>query len=405
MLNRSLGPVAGASPASISVALGSIRQHLGMEIAYISQFVGDRSFFREVDAPGLEHLIKPGDSLALSDVYCPHILSGRLPELMPNTANFPLAAAMPITARTPIGAHASVPIRDADGTAIGMFCCLSPTPNATLNDRDLQVLRVFADMAAHQIRGKLDVERADATRRSRMEQTIGRTEWTVAYQPIWDFRTGRLCAFEALCRFSAEPYRSPDKWFAEAWAAGLGPDLECAVIATAVDALPALPNDVVVSVNASPETILSGRLPALLAHTALRRLVIEITEHAPVSDYEALRNAIAPLRRGGARVAIDDAGAGFASLQHIVQLKPEIIKLDIGLTRGVNSDPARRALAAALIYFAQETDSAIVAEGIETKAERDTLTALGVMRGQGYFLGRPVPLHEAQALLRQPIAA
>src|SRR5947209_2744304 len=97
-----------------------------MEAAYVSEFKDNRSVFREVDAPGLEHTITTGNSLLLDDVYCPHILSGRLPELMRNTADFPLAASMPITARIPIGAHASVPIRNADGTPMGMVCCFSP---------------------------------------------------------------------------------------------------------------------------------------------------------------------------------------------------------------------------------------------------------------------------------------
>ena len=169
--------------------------------------------------------------------------------------------------------------------------------------------------------------------------------------------------------------------------------------------MPAIPSDVLLAVNASPATILSGRLPAMLDSLPLRRISIEITEHAPVDDYEALRAALAPLRAQGVRIAIDDAGAGYASFQHIIQVKPDAIKLDIGLTRDINIDPARRALAAALIYFADKTDSIIIAEGIETKAERDTLTTLGVMRGQGYFLGRPVPLQEAQAILRAPAAA
>jgi GAF domain-containing protein len=132
-------------------ALQAVRRHLGMEVAYISKFVDERSVFEKVDAPGLEAMIKPGDSRALDEVYCRHILAGRIPQLMANTADHPFAAAMPITAAVPIGAHMSVPITLPGGRIYGMFCCLSPTPNASLNQRDLDVMRAFADMTALQI--------------------------------------------------------------------------------------------------------------------------------------------------------------------------------------------------------------------------------------------------------------
>lgn len=135
----------------IDRVLQSVRQHLGMEVAYVSEFVGNDSVYRAVDAPGLEALIKPGDRRSLDDVYCRHILAGRLPELIPDTSAIPLAAAMPITQAVPIGAHVSVPLKLSDGSVYGMFCCLSPSTNRTLNDRDLQVMRAFADIAAQQI--------------------------------------------------------------------------------------------------------------------------------------------------------------------------------------------------------------------------------------------------------------
>lgn len=395
---------AGAAESSetIAQALQSVRKHLGMEVAYLSEFVEGRSIFREVDAPGLEALIKPGDSGSLDDVYCRHILEGRLPELMNDTADHPLAAAMPITQATPIGAHMSVPIRLADGSAYGMFCCLSPHANKTLNDRDLQIMRVFADMAA----GQINKNAAAALRlrqiRSRIETIIAAREFSLVYQPIWDFRSMRPTGFETLCRFAAQPYRTPDKWFNDAAEARCGVDLEIAVLDMALQAFPALPDDVYLSLNASPDTILSGRLGPLFAGAPMRRLVLEVTEHAPVGDYDQLRGALKPLRDAGAKLAIDDAGAGYASLQHIVQLKPDFIKLDIGLTRAVDTDPARRALATALISFARDTGSLIIAEGIETAAELETLQRLGVPRGQGYFLGRPASLENAITLAAAP---
>jgi EAL domain-containing protein (putative c-di-GMP-specific phosphodiesterase class I) len=92
------------------------------------------------------------------------------------------------------------------------------------------------------------------------------------------------------------------------------------------------------------------------------------------------------------RLAVDDAGAGFSSLHHILLLSPDIIKLDITLVRDINRDPVKRALAWSLVTFAREIGSTIIAEGIETAAELATLVELGIPWGQGYHLGRPEPL-------------
>jgi len=127
-----------------------------------------------------------------------------------------------------------------------------------------------------------------------------------------------------------------------------------------------------------------------------------VTEHARVADYDLLSRELKNLRNLGAGIAIDDAGAGYSGLQHIIQLKPDIIKLDIGLTRAIDADPARRALATALIFFARETGCVIVAEGVETNSELETLRLLGIPKVQGYFLGRPIDLQSAIALVSYP---
>lgn len=129
--------------------------------------------------------------------------------------------------------------------------------------------------------------------------------------------------------------------------------------------------------------------------------MLEITEHAHVEDYNCLLQAIEPLRARGVRLAVDDAGAGYSSLQHILQLQPDLIKLDIGLTRSIDLDPARRALASALVSFARETGSHIIAEGVETASELAALRSIGVDKAQGYFLGRPMHLEAAVRLFDQ----
>jgi EAL domain-containing protein (putative c-di-GMP-specific phosphodiesterase class I) len=384
-------------PASIALALSSIRKHLGMEVAYVSEFVDGRSVFREVDAPGLESLIKVGDSQSLDDVYCRHILLGRLPELMADTADHPLATTLPITAM--VGAHLSVPIRLPGGEVFGMFCCLSPQANRTLNDRDLGVMRVFAEMAAAQLgRGKAEERRA-LDQVARIEHVIADAGFEVVLQPIWEFGSARPRGFEALSRFSALPSRTPDLWFQEAAEVGLGVSLEMATLTEALATLRVLPADIYLSVNASPATILSGELPAAFAGYPLQRIVLEVTEHSLIDDYAQIGAALAPLRARGMKLAVDDAGAGYASFRHILRLAPDMIKLDMALTRSVDTDLSRRALVSAMVLFARETGSQVVAEGVETEAEWLTLHGLGIQRGQGFLLGHPGDLEAALALV------
>jgi EAL domain-containing protein (putative c-di-GMP-specific phosphodiesterase class I) len=385
---------AAASDVMIGRMLQSVRQHLGMDVAYVSEFVGGESVYQAVDAPGLESLIKAGDRRSLDDVYCTHILAGRLPEIMPDTALFPLAASLPITRDTPIGAHVSVPLRLADGSVHGMFCCLSPHPEPSLNARDLQVMRAFADLAAQQI-GRDRAARGEVSeKRERIERLIREGGMEIHLQPIFDFARPRPAGFECLARFTAEPRRSPDKWFLEAAELGLGVEMELAAIRLALKTGNALPRDVYLTVNASAEALLSEGLEGALQGFPLERLVLELTEHAGVREYGVLAARIDALRDAGAKLAIDDAGSGYSGLQHIVQLRPDLIKLDMTLTRNVDTDQARRALAAAFIFYARETGCQILAEGIETEAELATLKALGVHRGQGYLLGKPAPLDQ-----------
>jgi len=379
-------------------ALQAIRSHLGMEVAYVSEFVDDRSVFREVDAPGLEALIKVGDSRSLDDVYCRHILEGRLPQLIPDTANEPIAMAMPITHAVPIGKHVSVPITLADGRVHGMFCCLGPKADHSLHERDLQLMKVFADLTAFEISRDLEASKAVREKEGRISDVIRENRFSIVYQPICKLETMRPVGFECLMRFSASPARSPDKWFAEAAETGRGTLLELAAIRMALSAISSFPADVYLAVNASPETVMSGELQEALDGIPGHRIVLEVTEHAHITDYERLLGALQPLRSRGVRLAVDDAGAGYSSLQHILNLRPDAIKLDMGLTRGIDADPARKALASALIGFARETGSRIIAEGVETASELSVLRAIGVEMAQGYFLGRPTPLESAAAL-------
>lgn len=381
-------------------ALQSIRRHLAMEVAFVSEFNAGRRYFRSVDSGREGEVIQPGGSDPLEDSYCQRIADGRLPELMRNAWDNAEACTLPATKAVPVGAHLSVPIRLSDGRTYGTFCCFSTVPNYDLNDRDLNVMRAFAEVVAEQIERTLAEREEAAKRTQRIESALQSEALSIVYQPILDIARSRVVGFEALSRFATPPRRPPDVWFAEAASVGRGVELECQAIRLALSALDRLPAWAYLSVNASPATLMSGMLEELLADVDLSRVVVEITEHEAVHHYNALSAAFAPLRARGLRLAIDDAGAGYASFRHILNLEPHMIKLDVSITRDVHVDRFRRALAAALCRFAEETNCRIVAEGVQKAEELATLRELGFDGAQGHFLGHPEPLPKALELCR-----
>jgi len=243
------------------------------------------------------------------------------------------------------------------------------------------------------------VERAEREsrelKRHRIAHAISDEQFAIVLQPIVDIVTNKVVGCEALTRFSAEPLRGPDRWFNEAAEVGLGTQLELATMRRALQMLDVLAEAVFLAVNVSPVTLLSPELATLLADFSdFSRLVVELTEHVPVEDYDLVHASLAGMRHRGARLAVDDTGAGYASFQHLLSLRPDVVKLDSSLTRGLHEDPARHALAAALVSFTTEVDTALVAEGIESADELAALEKLGVRWVQGYHLGRPQPLDQ-----------
>ena len=211
----------------------------------------------------------------------------------------------------------------------------------------------------------------------------------MVFQPIVDVRRGSVTGIEALARFDHEPKRSPEVWFAEAASADLGAELDMAVAEKALAILPELPHTVDLFMNVRPETLFARPFAELMATASGRSVVLELTEHAPVEDYRRLKNALAPLRERGFRLAVDDVGAGYSSFRHLLNLRPDVLKIDISLCRAIEGDRARQVVAAALASLGRELGAAVVAEGIETRAELDVVRNLGVDCVQGFLLGRP----------------
>lgn len=384
---------AGNDDDFVGAALRAVRAHLGMDVAFVSEFKAGRRYFRYVDAAAYEAPIAVGQSDPFDAGYCKCVVDGLLPQLIPNTADVPRAAAMPVTSAFPIGAHISVPIRLSDGTVYGTFCCFSYSPDESLNSRDLQTIHAIADLVSY----RLDQDAKSAARQQSRIADVRRLfdpgVLSVVYQPIFDLASPAPVGFESLSRFAVEPRQTPDKWFSQAADIGLGVDLEFAAVRAAVQDFKAAPEECYLAVNVSPAAAISSKLAPAVEDLAPQRLVLEVTEQASVEDYPELRRALDPFRAEGVKLAIDDVGAGFANMRHILNLGPDFIKLDMSLTRGVNGDSGRAAMAAALVTFAEKTGCKVVAEGIETLAELETLRNVGVHCGQGYLLGRPDVLH------------
>lgn len=231
-----------------------------------------------------------------------------------------------------------------------------------------------------------------------IRRTIERDRVAVVFQPIVELSTGRVVGMESLARFPDEPDQPTDHVFVQAWESGLGVELEMAALRKAVDAGWELPAGLFQSVNLSPEAIQSEEFKRMLGSLPWMRLIVELTEHDEVRDYERLGEPLADIRSRGGQVAIDDVGAGFATLRHVVTLSPDIVKLDDSLWRGADLGPARLSLSRGVVACSEQLGALVVAERIETREEWDALRGVGATYGQGYFFGRPAPLSSRQVL-------
>jgi PAS domain S-box-containing protein len=226
---------------------------------------------------------------------------------------------------------------------------------------------------------------------NRVYERLHSGEIQPVFQPILSVSTGRLIGAEGLSRFPGSD-RYPDQWFNDAAEVGLGVELELEALRRLLSASRQLPEDLYVSLNVSPHTLLRAELLELLVTAGIptRRIVLEITEHASITEYDEVLAAVAALRAVGVRLAVDDAGAGYSSFRHILRLAPEIIKLDRSLIAGLHVDPALRALASAVVTFGLEMSATVTAEGIETPEELRCAQDLGIHSAQGYLFGKPV---------------
>src|ERR1035437_2137625 len=289
-----------------------------------------------------------------------------------------------------VQAVACAPVRHEQRLIGLLVICATGSVEEIALTEALPALVEFADLAGALI-GRDVAERTEAGRgRDHVSGIIAHRAFGPVFQPIVDLRRDEIVGYEALTRFTDGS--NPEVLFDEATAVGLGHELEAATLEAALAASEALPESAWLNLNASPEFIVAGEpLRTILAGNRRRLVLVEVTEHTAITDYPAFRAAMAALGPS-VEFAVDDAGTGFSSLRHIVELRPTFVKLDRSLMAGLESDEARQAMIVGLCHFAHVTGCRLIVEGIETNSELTVLRALTIELGQGYLLGRPLPV-------------
>lgn len=385
----------------VAELLRTAKQALGLSVTFLSRLDGVTQRLQVVES-SFPLLFPEGSERPQSSTFCQAILDGRLPAVIPDVRKFPVAMALSAARFPRLRSYISVPVRLSDGSLYGTLSGAGLTTDKNLSARDKALMEVLAAAAAVVLEpGVVEAARRTAIE-SRLRPMMAGGGPTVVMQPIVDLTTGRRVGAEALSRFPVDWDRSPDVVFEEAHSVGLSDELELMALENAAARLDV---DGYVSMNISPRTLLTARCAEFLGRLPAERVLLEISEHDRVEDYDALAAALAAPRAAGMRLAIDDVGAGYASLRHIMMTAPDVIKLDRGIVTNIAGDKVRRALVSSLVDFARGSGATVVAEGIETAQDAETCLELGVDLGQGWFFGRPGPPSGLEPIVARDAAA
>ena len=391
------GPARTPAQRQVADLLSTAKDALELSVAFLSRLDDTTQYLEVVDASGPAALLfREGVTQPRATTFCQKILDGDLPAVIPDVTAIPAAMALP-AARVPrIRSYVSVPVTLSDGTLYGTFCAAGLTSDKRLSKRDRALMQVLAHAAALVLEPELREQERREQIEGRLLPLMSAGGPVVVLQPIVDLATGHRSGAEALSRFPAEWSLPPDVCFEQAHSVGLGHRLELLALERAAEHLDEVGG--YVAMNVSPDTLLVPETLALFERLDARRVVLELSEHDPVDDYQTLAEALYPLRAKGMRLAIDDVGAGFSSLRHIVVTRPDVIKLDRSIVAGVSSDVVLPTLVHSLVEFAHSIGAVVVAEGIETAEDAATLLQLDVDLGQGWHFGRPGPASDLPPL-------
>ena len=380
---------AAADPEdTIDRLLEDARRRLDMDIAYLSVNNGDRQNIgpivtRPEELPAQSFSSEAQNSLSY------FVELGLIARVIRDIDCDPIATGLVAGHLNDYRAGVIAPLVLPDGRRHGSLVCASRTARPDLDHSDLAVAETLAGLIVREL-GRSQLSSAHHDRTAALLLPYLRPDGIlIELQPIVDLQTGRTVGLEALSRFP-ERGAGPTEVFRDARAIGWGTRLEAAAAGAALDRLPDVPAGCFLSINLSPEALSDRTLINRLCASDGRRLVVEITEHAPIDNPPTLLLHLAELRAAGVRIAVDDVGAGYATPGHVVLTAPDIIKVDTGLIRHIDTDAMRTALLRAMSTFSTEVGATLVAEGVETEAERDALVSVGIRFAQGYLFGRPV---------------
>jgi EAL domain-containing protein (putative c-di-GMP-specific phosphodiesterase class I) len=383
-----VAPQRSRAEEQVAELLQTARSSLDLSVAFLSRLDGTTQHLEVVES-SVPFLFREGVTQPQATSLCQAILDQKLPAVIPNLRDHPYAMTLPAARMPRIRSYVSVPVVLSDGSVYGTFCAAGLTSDKALTKRD----KALMDVLAHAAAVIIEPDAREHSRRVEIEQRLAGVVASggpvVVLQPIVDLASGARVGAEALSRFPAEWAKAPDICFEEAHSVGQGDLLELLALERAAEHLAVVPG--YIAMNVSPATFVSAECADLFARMPVERVLLELSEHAPVEDYGALDRALAGPRQRGMRLAIDDVGAGYASLRHIVLTAPDVIKIDRTLVDGVSQDAVLSALVHSLVEFGHGCDARVVAEGVETAEDAEALLALGVDHGQGWHFGRPGP--------------
>jgi EAL domain-containing protein (putative c-di-GMP-specific phosphodiesterase class I) len=372
----------------IADLLHTARKSLRLSVAFLSRLDGTTQHLEVVDT-SVPFLFQEGYQQKQELTLCQAILDKKLPSVIPDLKDHPEAMKLPAARMPRLRSYVSVPVVLGNGELYGTFCAAGLTSDKDLTKRDKALMEVLASAASVILEPEVRAQALRSEIEERLAPVIAAGGPVVVLQPIVELATGHRVGAEALSRFPAEWGKAPDVCFEEAHGIGQGHVLELLALERAAEHLDRVGG--YVAMNVSPATLLTPECGALLGRLPAERVLLELSEHDQVEDYDALEAALAPHRAAGLRLAIDDVGAGFSSLRHIVVTSPDVLKIDRSIVSGLHADPVLSKLVQSLVEFGHGCAVRVVAEGVETEDEATALRDLGVDYGQGWFYGRPGP--------------
>ncbi|WP_242423587.1 EAL domain-containing protein, partial [Frankia sp. EI5c] len=359
-----------------------------MDLAFLGRLDEEWLVLQVFDGDAASFDVLPGSTIRREAALYPQVLAHDQPIIIPDAHADRRTSRAGMVRELGVGSYAAALVFDTDDEVYGLVGCFGHEPRPRLRPRDGRFVDLLAAFLSDAV---IDLRRVWESR-SRVSRLVsdlidaGGPE--IVFQPVVSLADGGIAGVEALSRFPGSD-RGPEGWYRVAEQVGLGTELELAAIRHALSVLPDLPPSVMLSVNAAPATITSGLLGLLRSFGACDRVIVELTEHERFGSDPVVMRGVRTLRERGARIAVDDIGTGYAGLEQLLQLRPDIVKIDYVITHSMDVDAARRAVAAAIVRVAEEIGSQVIAEGIETAGELRAATEAGIGYGQGYLLGRP----------------